>query len=303
VAERVAIVLRPPVADGTEAWGVKQNSARSALEGPNGTPLPLDQWQEEFFDLVPEFVKRALNDANRRPPQALDPEVFKRIQEAMKGRLELEQRIENLIDPNGTLEGDEDEETASNPVHTGTNRRHVNPATVKRVKGTVKNTKTPSKIRPVTVQTFMPNYEWLSADEWTARCASEAQGKYCLMDGAQAFCYVEHTPAGTTLWFNEGHAIYTSQHLYYTSTYLSGGRRSRVRRRATMNLQDVVDIVKNVYVELGIADVFWAWHRAGINGGHDHHRFMELVASDLMTQSLGGYVNADSEIKRRIGEL
>lgn len=302
VADRTAIVIRPPLEQDGSSFGVTQNSARSALQGPNGSSLPLDQWREEFFDLMPAFLKKALREANPHTVNQVDPAVLKRIKEQLAGRLALEERIEYLIDAHGDLDAAGTGTTTEGPPPHEDKGVITDPAPpIPREPADPNGTGTRAAARRV--QTFMPNYKWLTADEWAERAT--VQNAYLTADGlTQQFCVVDHSPAETTLFFNEGHPIYKSQHLYYTSAYFSEKRHTVHVRRAMTRLSEVPDIVKNAYVEVGISLVFWAHHRAKDSSGQHHpNRFKELTESDLMTQGLGGYVNVDPIIKQRIGNL
>jgi hypothetical protein len=63
VARRVLLVIEPRIQTAFgpgKTWGITQNSARSNVQGPNGTALPISTWQTKFVESFPKEIAEAL---------------------------------------------------------------------------------------------------------------------------------------------------------------------------------------------------------------------------------------------------
>jgi hypothetical protein len=89
VAGRAWIIIHAPEyrhdVDPT-AWGVAPQASRARLHVKGGTPLPKDEWAQEFFENMPEEIVKALRDSWGASSDAPDAERLKRVAEHLTAR-------------------------------------------------------------------------------------------------------------------------------------------------------------------------------------------------------------------------
>jgi len=301
VATRLAFVITPPKlqAIGSPDWGVVQSPSRASITGPNESPLPIDDWINSFFDQLQhapdlDFLRKALDEDRVSSAKRIDPEELERLKAEILGRLDaINPIVVNVATRKDTgktgLEGDEVEVS---PEHGNGHARHK--ARIKRRK--VDSTQSGTTFYEERHINAMPDYEFLTEDEWKDK-----------LDGGEAeylpehYCVVESGGTGTTLYFNKGHEIWLGARTYYTSKWwVDTGRAAQLRK---VNLGDVEDCVELQYATEGISKVFYADHVARKGGILDLSKFKDLLHPEHLNVALGGNVNVDAGIVRRIQNL
>ena len=303
VAERTAIVISPPqlTSVGSTTWGVQQTGSRGTLLGPNESALPMDDWTNEFFDLLQtspdlDFLRKALESAKPTHSRTIDPDDLKRIREEMSGRMDLTpQKTMVTTKRNTGVPATAATNTVTGfPEHNGTGPKPLKPAKTPRNK--VTGQPGPVFATPLLVP-MMPNYEFLSTKEWADRAKIEPEFS------PEMFCVVEDGGGGTTLFFNRGHEIFVGQRTHYTSPTGYFKEVGNLKRLKMLKLADIEQVIENVYATLGIGTVFYALRMSKTGSVVDRHKFHTLVEPERMTMALGSFVNVDHAIKYRISRL
>lgn len=305
VAARTALVIRPPALDESDPkapWGVTQNLARSALEGPNGSSLPIDEWRTSFFDQVDQldFLVKALLEATPKREHHIDIDALKRLKDSIRSRLKLNRlplRIESDTPTDETGEiTDELVTDVRNPGKgKGTGKRG------KRSQRTTTNERSIVNSNPGSTPVInhqwdtLPEVDWLTPVEWNNKGVNHTQYQ------SNIYCVVERGVLGTTLYMNEGYSVFINQHLYYSGPWFAapGKNRAGVLRRTHLDVIPV--IIRNAYTELALSLVLNAMDMSKKSTDSiSMARFDELTSPEMMTMALGGFINVDRAIEDAI---
>ena len=308
VAARTAIVIRPPklqAVSTTAAWGVQQTGDRGTLLGPNSSALPLDDWTNEFFDLLQtspdlDFLRKALAEAAPPVTRTVNVDDLKRIQEEMAGRLALAP-MEVLVksrNKKGTpaTEDDDDLDVGSGKGGGGGGGGGGGSGPKKRRRRVTADPN--GAVLGVKVKVdMMPDVIFLDEQEWQDKLDA-GEVDYT----PNFFCVVETGGAGTTVFLNRGHEIYVGQCIHYTSP--KGHFKDSLPKLKRFAKGDIEGVIEEAYGTLAVALVFFAVHMTKKNkGGMDWNELKRLTEPEKMTLALGSYVNVNDTIRNRLSRM
>jgi hypothetical protein len=301
VAERVGIVIKPPkLMSAQSSWGVRQTGSRGSLQGPNETPIPLEDWNNEFFAALQsapemEFLRKALAEAHPRKARKINPDDVRRMRTELRGRLNLQPRsimVESKKLTTVKAENEDDEQVLTLVPNKSPKphplKPHPQPQPHQVVRpGKGKHAKT------VSIE-MAPDYEFLTENEWAVKAQAEPD-EY----KPGNFAVVETDASGVTIYFNMGHDIYVTQRTLYTGPYFKDNP-TALRR---IQLSDIENVIQNVYATLGLNIILYAEYMATVKEMFDRNEFRRLTEPDRMTLALSGFYNADYAIRSAIGHL
>ena len=309
VAQRLGLIISPPKLQNISGvpWGVQQGVSRSSMYGiDEKDSLPVAEWGNEFYDLLQnspdlDFLRKALEEATPTAPSTIDMKELERIQQDIQGRLDMAAQslwVTTSVDTgtegeNTGIDVDTDWDRGPGPgpgpgPHPRSAKSKLADPNSRKKDSFIKERKVPS----------MPNRQWLTEPEWQAK--EQGDPAYA----SDIFCVVERG-TNTTLYFNMAHTTYVGQRNYYCTPTGWFKQEGIVHKLKKVKLVDLEQAVQDAFFTEGLSKVFLATYLATDpkTKAFDLPKFKLIANPEDMTFALGGYVNVDPHIQKRIKAL